>query len=114
MLIAALTVEIFVRGPQRCGVQSEVLGFTTRDGDGGIPAQEWAAAGYPPDPGRLNALEHIVIKSADTPWRRARLALGLFLRDEMLKENIDGEAVAWAHGRLLDPPRVAAHSGGGV
>ena len=106
MLIAALTVEIFVRVLERCGVQSEVLGFTTRDWDGGIPAQEWAAAGYPPDPGRLNALEHIVIKSADTPWRRARLALGLFLRDEMLKENIDGEAVAWAHGRLLTRPEL--------
>ena len=106
MLIAALTVEIFVRVLERCGVQSEVLGFTTRDWDGGIPAQEWAAAGYPPDPGRLNALEHIVIKSADTPWRRARLALGLFLRDEMLKENIDGEALAWAHGRLLTRPEL--------
>jgi len=106
MLIAALTVEIFVRVLERCGVHCEVLGFTTRDWDGGTPAQEWAAAGYPPDPGRLNALEHIVIKSADTPWRRARLALGLFLRDEMLKENIDGEAVAWAHGRLLTRPEL--------
>jgi cobaltochelatase CobT len=106
MLIAALTVEIFVRVLERCGVHCEVLGFTTRDWDGGTPAQEWAAAGYPPDPGRLNALEHIVIKSADTPWRRARLGLGLFLRDEMLKENIDGEAVAWAHGRLLTRPEL--------
>ena len=106
MLIAALTVEIFVRVLERCGVHCEVLGFTTRDWDGGPPAQEWATAGYPPDPGRLNALEHIVIKSADTPWRRARLGLGLFLRDEMLKENIDGEAVAWAHGRLLTRPEL--------
>jgi cobaltochelatase CobT len=106
MLIAALTVEIFVRVLERCGVHCEVLGFTTREWDGGTPAQEWAAAGYPPDPGRLNALEHIVIKSADTPWRRARLGLGLFLRDEMLKENIDGEAVAWAHGRLLTRPEL--------
>ena len=106
MLIAALTVEIFVRVLERCGVHCEVLGFTTRDWDGGTPAQEWASAGYPPDPGRLNALEHIVIKSADTPWRRARLGLGLFLRDEMLKENIDGEAVAWAHGRLLTRPEL--------
>jgi cobaltochelatase CobT len=106
MLIAALTVEIFVRVLERCGVHCEVLGFTTRNWDGGAPAQEWAAAGYPPDPGRLNALEHIVIKSADTPWRRARLGLGLFLRDEMLKENIDGEAVAWAHGRLLTRPEL--------
>jgi cobaltochelatase CobT len=100
MLIAALTVEIFARVLERCGVKCEVLGFTTRDWDGGEPARQWAADGYPEQPGRLNALEHIVIKSADVPWRRARVALGLFLHDEMLKENIDGEAVAWAHARL--------------
>jgi cobaltochelatase CobT len=101
MLIAALTVEIFARVLERCGVRCEVLGFTTRDWDGGDPAREWAACGYPPNPGRLNALQHIVIKSADVPWRRARVALGLFLHDEMLKENIDGEALRWAHSRLL-------------
>jgi cobaltochelatase CobT len=101
MLIAALAVEIFARVLERCGVRCEVLGFTTRDWDGGEPAREWAVNGYPEGPGRLNALEHIVIKSADVPWRRARVGLGLFLRDEMLKENIDGEAVNWAHGRLL-------------
>jgi len=101
MQIAALTVEVFVRVLERCGVRCEVLGFTTRDWDGGEPAREWAARGYPDSPGRLNALEHIVVKSADVPWRRARVGLGLFLRDEMLKENIDGEAVAWAHARLL-------------
>jgi cobaltochelatase CobT len=109
MLIAALTVEIFARVLERCGVRCEVLGFTTRDWDGGEPAREWAADGYPPNPGRLNALEHIVIKGADVPWRRARVALGLFLRDGMLKENIDGEAVSWAHGRLLsrgEPRRI--------
>jgi cobaltochelatase CobT len=109
MLIAALTVEIFARVLERCGVRCEVLGFTTRDWDGGAPAREWAEAGYPENPGRLNALEHIVVKSADVPWRRARVALGLFLRDGMLKENIDGEAVAWAHGRLLsrrEPRRI--------
>jgi cobaltochelatase CobT len=100
MLIAALTVEIFARVLERCGVKCEVLGFTTREWSGGEPGREWARDGYPENPGRLNALEHIVIKSGDTPWRRARLALGLFLRHEMLKENIDGEAVAWAHGRL--------------
>ena len=104
MLIAALTVEVFVRVLERCGVACEVLGFTTRDWDGGAPAQEWAANGYPEEPGRLNALEHIVIKSADVPWRRARVGLGLFLRDEMLKENIDGEAVEWAHERLRARP----------
>ena len=109
MLIAALTVEVFARVLERCGVKCEVLGFTTRDWNGGEPAREWAANGYPEHPGRLNALEHIVIKSADVPWRRARVALGLFLHDEMLKENIDGEALAWAHGRLLargEPRRI--------
>ena len=101
MLIAALTVEIFARVLERCGVRCEILGFTTRDWDGGEPAREWAARGYPANPGRLNSLQHIVIKSADVPWRRARIALGLFLHDEMLKENIDGEALEWAHARLL-------------
>jgi cobaltochelatase CobT len=101
MLIAALTVEIFARVLERCGVRCEILGFTTRDWDGGEPAREWAESGYPPNPGRLNSLQHIIIKSADVPWRRARIALGLFLHDEMLKENIDGEALDWAHGRLL-------------
>jgi len=101
MLIAALTVEIFTRALERCGVKCEVLGFTTREWDGGEPAREWAAAKYPPNPGRLNALEHIIVKDADVPWRRARTSLGLFLHDDMLKENIDGEALLWAHGRLL-------------
>jgi cobaltochelatase CobT len=101
MQIAALTVEIFVRVLERCNVKCEVLGFTTREWDGGEPAREWAAASYPENPGRLNALEHIVIKSADVPWRRARAGLGLFMRDEELKENIDGEALMWAHRRLL-------------
>src|SRR5512134_1160624 len=84
MQIAALTVEIFARVLERCGVRCEVLGFTTRDWDGGEPGREWALRGYPADPGRLNALEHIVIKSADVPWRRARQALGLFLHEEVL------------------------------
>ena len=109
MLIAALTVEVFAQVLERCGVKCEVLGFTTRDWNGGEPAREWAATGYPENPGRLNALEHIVIKGADVPWRRARVGLGLFLHDEMLKENIDGEALLWAHGRLLartEPRRI--------
>jgi cobaltochelatase CobT len=101
MLIAALTVEIFARVLERCGVRCEILGFTTREWNGGEPGREWARDSYPEHPGRINALEHIVIKSADMPWRRARVGLGLFLRDEMLKENIDGEAVAWAHARLV-------------
>jgi cobaltochelatase CobT len=100
MQIAALTVDIFARVLERCGVHCEVLGFTTRDWDGGEPAREWAAAGYPDGPGRLNALEHVIVKAADVPWRRARVALGLFMRDEMLKENIDGESVEWAYRRL--------------
>jgi cobaltochelatase CobT len=104
MQIAALTVEIFARVLERCGVRCEVLGFTTAEWDGGEPGRQWAASGYPPDPGRLNALEHIVIKGADVPWRRARVGLGLFLHDELLKENIDGEALAWAHARLLSRP----------
>ena len=101
MQIAALTVEIFVRVLERCNVKCEVLGFTTREWDGGEPGREWATAGYPENPGRLNALEHIIIKSADVPWRRARPGLGLFMRDDELKENIDGEALIWAHRRLL-------------
>lgn len=101
MQIAALTVEIFVRVLERCNVTCEVLGFTTREWDGGEPGREWAAAGYPANPGRLNALEHIIIKGADVPWRRARAGLGLFMRDDELKENIDGEALTWAHRRLL-------------
>ena len=109
MLIAALTVEVFAQVLERCGVKCEVLGFTTRDWNGGEPAREWAAPGYPEGPGRLNALEHIIIKGADVPWRRARVGLGLFLHDEMLKENIDGEALVWAHKRLLargEPRRI--------
>jgi cobaltochelatase CobT len=109
MLIAALTVEVFAQVLERCGVKCEVLGFTTRDWNGGEPAREWATSGYPENPGRLNALEHIIIKSADVPWRRARVGLGLFLHNEMLKENIDGEALVWAHGRLLartEPRRI--------
>jgi cobaltochelatase CobT len=109
MLIAALTVEVFAQVLERCGVKCEVLGFTTRDWNGGEPARHWAASGYPENPGRLNALEHIIIKSADMPWRRARVGLGLFLHDEMLKENIDGEALIWAHSRLLaraEPRRI--------
>jgi len=109
MLIAALTVEVFAQVLERCGVKCEVLGFTTRDWNGGEPAREWAANGYPENPGRLNALEHIIIKAADVPWRRARVGLGLFLHDDMLKENIDGEALVWAHGRLLartEPRRI--------
>jgi cobaltochelatase CobT len=99
MQIAALTVEIFVRVLERCNVTWEVPGFTTREWDGGAPGREWAAAG-PENPGRLNTLEHIIIKGAHVPWRRARVGLGLFMGDEALKENIDGEALIWAYRRL--------------
>jgi cobaltochelatase CobT len=101
MQIAALTVDILARVLERCNVKCEVLGFTTREWDGGEPGREWAEGGYAENPGRLNALEHIIIKSAEVPWRRARAGLGLFMRDEELKENIDGEALTWAHRRLL-------------
>lgn len=104
MRVAALTVEIVARVLERCGVRCEVLGFTTGGWDGGQPAEQWAADGYPESPGRLNALEHIVIKAADVPWRRARQGLGLLLHEEMLKENIDGEAVVWAHARVRARP----------
>ncbi len=100
ILIAALTVELMIQALERCGIVCEVLGFTTRDWDGGHARAEWLAAGAPANPGRLAPLEHIVLKSADVPWRRARHGLGLVLRDELLKENIDGEAVQWAHARL--------------
>ena len=85
---------------KRCGVKVEILGFTTRAWKGGQSRERWIAAGKPPNPGRLNDLRHIVYKAADAPWRRARRNLGLMLREGILKENIDGEALVWAHDRL--------------
>jgi cobaltochelatase CobT len=82
-------------------VKVEILGFTTRAWKGGQAREKWIAAGKPPLPGRLNDLRHIVYKAADAPWRRARRNLGLMLREGLLKENIDGEALLWAHGRLI-------------
>ena len=84
-----------------CGVKVEILGFTTRQWKGGQSRESWVEAGKPPKPGRLNDLRHIIYKAADTPWRRARKNLGLMLREGLLKENIDGEALLWAHERLL-------------
>lgn len=104
MLVAALTVELLVGALERCGITSEVLGFTTRDWSGGRPHDAWVSAGEFPNPGRLNALEHIVFKPADVPWLRARRGLGVLVRTDLLKENIDGEAVQWAHDRLLCRP----------
>jgi len=99
--VAALSADILARTLERCGVKVEVLGFTTSAWKGGKSREKWIAAGKPTNPGRLNDLRHIVYKNADAPWRRARLNLGLMLREGILKENIDGEALLWAHHRLL-------------
>ena len=99
--IAAISADILARTLERCGVKVEILGFTTRAWKGGQSREQWLADGRPPQPGRLNDLRHIVYKRADEPWRRARRNLGLLMREGLLKENIDGEALLWAHGRLL-------------
>jgi cobaltochelatase CobT len=99
--IAAMSADILARTLERCGVKVEILGFTTRAWKGGQSRERWIASGKPPNPGRLNDLRHIVYKAADAPWRRARKSLGLMLREGILKENIDGEALLWAHNRLM-------------
>jgi len=99
--VAAMSADILARTLERCGVKVEILGFTTRAWKGGQAREKWLGAGKPSGPGRLNDLRHIVYKSADSPWRRARKNLGLMLREGLLKENIDGEALIWAHERLL-------------
>ncbi|MBO0905325.1 cobaltochelatase subunit CobT [Jiella sp. MQZ13P-4] len=99
--VAATCADILARTLERCGVKVEVLGFTTRAWKGGQSREAWLKAGKPVKPGRLNDLRHIVYKSADAPWRRARRNLGLMMREGLLKENIDGEALIWAHNRLL-------------
>ena len=99
--VAAMSADILARTLERCGVKVEILGFTTRAWKGGQSRERWIAAGKPANPGRLNDLRHIVYKPADAPWRRARKSLGLMLREGILKENIDGEALIWAHNRLL-------------
>ncbi|MGN3973558.1 cobaltochelatase subunit CobT [Tsuneonella sp. SYSU-LHT278] len=99
--IAAISADILGRTLERVGVKTEVLGFTTRAWKGGQSREAWLADGKPPQPGRLNDLRHIVYKKADEPWRRARRNLGLMMREGLLKENIDGEALLWAHDRLL-------------
>lgn len=99
--IAAISADILARTLERCGVKTEILGFTTRAWKGGQSREAWLADGKPPHPGRLNDLRHIVYKQADEPWRRARRNLGLMMREGLLKENIDGEALLWAHQRLL-------------
>ncbi len=99
--IAAISADILARTLERCGVKTEILGFTTRAWKGGQSREAWLAGGKVPQPGRLNDLRHIVYKKADEPWRRARRNLGLMMREGLLKENIDGEALLWAHTRLL-------------
>jgi cobaltochelatase CobT len=99
--VAATCADILARTLERCGVKVEILGFTTRAWKGGQSRESWLAAGKPANPGRLNDLRHIIYKSADAPWRRARKNLGLMMREGLLKENIDGEALDWAHQRLL-------------
>ena len=102
--VAATCADILARTLERCGVKVEILGFTTRAWKGGQSREAWLQAGKPAMPGRLNDLRHIVYKSADAPWRRARKNLGLMMREGLLKENIDGEALDWAHQRLLGRP----------
>ncbi|WP_342360383.1 cobaltochelatase subunit CobT [Terrarubrum flagellatum] len=99
--VAATCGDILARTLERCGVKVEILGFTTKAWKGGQSREAWLQGGKPPNPGRLNDLRHIIYKSADSPWRRARKNLGLMMREGLLKENIDGEALDWAHKRLL-------------
>ncbi|OAN55256.1 cobaltochelatase subunit CobT [Paramagnetospirillum marisnigri] len=99
--VAAMSADLLARTLERCSVKVEVLGFTTKAWKGGSSREKWQAEGKPPNPGRLNDLRHIVYKAADAPWRRVRRNLGLMLREGILKENIDGEALLWAHERLI-------------
>jgi cobaltochelatase CobT len=101
IVMAAICADILAQTLERCRVKVEILGFTTRAWKGGLSRERWIAAGSPPQPGRLNDLRHIVYKAADTPWRRARENLGLMLQEDLLKENIDSEALLWAHSRLM-------------
>ena len=102
--VAAMCADVLARTLERCSVKVEILGFTTRAWKGGQSREKWLQEGKSPNPGRLNDLRHIVYKSADFPYRRARQSLGLMLREGLLKENIDGEGLLWAHNRLLGRP----------
>ena len=102
--VAAMCADVLARTLERCSVKVEILGFTTRAWKGGQSREKWLEQGKEPNPGRLNDLRHIVYKSADYPYRRARQSLGLMLREGLLKENIDGEGLLWAHNRLLGRP----------
>jgi len=102
--IASVSADVLARTLERCRVKTEILGFTTKAWKGGTARQKWIEAGRPQNPGRLNNLRHIIYKAADAPWRRARNNLGLMLREGLLKENIDGEALEWAYRRLMFRP----------
>ena len=102
--VAATCADILARTLERSGVKVEILGFTTKAWKGGQSRENWLSNGKPPSPGRLNDLRHIIYKSADAPWRRSRRNLGLMMREGLLKENIDGEALMWAHNRLINRP----------
>ncbi len=104
IMVAACCADILARTLERCGVKVEILGFTTKAWKGGQSREQWLAAGKPANPGRLNDLRHIIYKTADSPMRRAKRSLALMMREGLLKENIDGEALAWAHARLLARP----------
>ncbi|HWD26009.1 MAG TPA: cobaltochelatase subunit CobT [Rhizomicrobium sp.] len=104
IMVAAMCADILARTLERCAVKTEILGFTTRAWKGGQSREKWIADGKPPHPGRLNDLRHIVYKAADEPWRRARKNLGLMMREGLLKENIDGEALTWAYNRIVSRP----------
>ena len=99
--IAAICADVLARTLERCAVKVEILGFTTRAWKGGLSREKWLADGRPAGPGRLNDLRHIIYKSADAPWRRTRENLGLMMKEGLLKENIDGEALEWAHRRMM-------------
>ena len=104
IMVAAMCADILGRTLERCAVKTEILGFTTRAWKGGQAREKWTIDGKPPAPGRLNDLRHIIYKSADEPWRRAKKNLGLMMREGLLKENIDGEALMWAHNRIMARP----------
>ena len=104
IMVAAMCADILARTLERCAVKVEILGFTTRAWKGGQSREKWIADGKPAHPGRLNDLRHIIYKSADTPWRRTRKNLGLMMREGLLKENIDGEALIWAYKRMMARP----------
>jgi cobaltochelatase CobT len=100
--IAAICADVLARTLERCNVKVEILGFTTRAWKGGLAREAWLNEGRPQQPGRLNDLRHIIYKGADAPWRRARTNLGLMMKEGLLKENIDGEALEWAHRRMVN------------